>query len=497
MTAPLPDPLTTAYYPLTFPDVGQQGVHMAKAWLVEGAVDVEKIQQALDRVVKKWPMLAGRVEKTSRNRFRIRIPLGDLPAGYEAYTFTSEDSELPLSHYTPLPIPSFSRTLPDALFISPATRKLALSSMGLSTYAAKSLPLTHWHVTRFPKKGEESSCIGMTYSHGVFDGLGSTFIVRALEVELAGREWDVPGPAMPMELRVYENELEVLLRNEVSEAETARDERGEKQESLESIVARFSGMCVSGLWGMLLYMERCLWIAWREVPAQYGVIIPYQVHTKFAEELRREAKAAGLDDARAGTGDAIFAWLLKTVYTDTVNPVRRNRTVGMFTLATLRNEWGGKLTLYPHNCILGTSGNPALTSGEIAALPTHHLAHTLAKARLSASRLQDARWYWRMWQAADRIWPMGMVVPAAVTDDAWTLTNVSVARAAEIDLGPAGGGKTLTNYVFGLVPVVAPLQVCIINGRLGNGDLVVACLVTERKGRAIEEGLRTLLAGYA
>ncbi|KAF6745628.1 hypothetical protein DFP72DRAFT_1091289 [Ephemerocybe angulata] len=470
MTAPLPDPLTPAYYPLTFPDVGQQGVDMAKAWLVEGAVDVEKIQQALDRVVKKWPMLAGRVEKTSRNRFRIRIPLGDLPAGYEAYTFTSEDSELPLSHYTPLPIPSFSRTLPDALFISPATRKLALSSMGLSTYAAKSLPLTHWHVTRFPKKGEESSCIGMTYSHGVFDGLGSTFIVRALEVELAGREWDVPGPAMPMEPRVYENELEVLLRNEVSEAETARDKRGEKQESLETVLVD----CVEG-------GTRAVW-------CYYSLSSSHEVR----EELRREAKAAGLDDARAGTGDAIFAWLLKTVYTDTVNPVRRNRTVGMFTLATLRNEWGGKLTLYPHNCILGTSGNPALTSGEIAALPTHHLAHTLAKARLSGSRLQDARWYWRMWQAADRIWPMGMVVPAAVTDDAWTLMNVSVARAAEIDLGPAGGGKTLRHELF-----VAPLQVCIINGRLGNGDLVVTCLVTERKVRAIEEGLRTLLAGYA
>ena len=52
-----------AYYPLTLFD-GVIEVGIVTGWLVEGLLDVGKIEQALNRVVAKWPMLSGRLEST-------------------------------------------------------------------------------------------------------------------------------------------------------------------------------------------------------------------------------------------------------------------------------------------------------------------------------------------------------------------------------------------------------------------------------------------------
>jgi hypothetical protein len=57
---------SVAYYPLTLCDDMSQGSNLVKAWIVEGLLDIEKVTSALDRVVAKWPMLAGRMEVTGR-----------------------------------------------------------------------------------------------------------------------------------------------------------------------------------------------------------------------------------------------------------------------------------------------------------------------------------------------------------------------------------------------------------------------------------------------
>ena len=37
-------------------------VDIVAGWLIEGLLDVQKLRAALDRLVSKWPMLAGRLE---------------------------------------------------------------------------------------------------------------------------------------------------------------------------------------------------------------------------------------------------------------------------------------------------------------------------------------------------------------------------------------------------------------------------------------------------
>ena len=51
-----------AYYPLTLFDGMMQGTGVTTGWLVEGILDLDKIESALNRLVSKWPMLAGRLE---------------------------------------------------------------------------------------------------------------------------------------------------------------------------------------------------------------------------------------------------------------------------------------------------------------------------------------------------------------------------------------------------------------------------------------------------
>ncbi|KAF5314744.1 hypothetical protein D9611_007071 [Ephemerocybe angulata] len=77
------------------------------------------------------------------------------------------------------------------------------------------------------------------------------------------------------------------------------------------------------------------------------------------------------------------------------NESDRQRTLGLWSQATLHSEWNGQLELYPHNCNIGQSGFPILTALEATTSPPHKTAYKLAKARLGASRLSVAAMYWK------------------------------------------------------------------------------------------------------
>ena len=52
-----------AYYPLTHFDFVWSTVGHTVGWLVEGILDKEKLDSALHRIVEKWPLLVGRIER--------------------------------------------------------------------------------------------------------------------------------------------------------------------------------------------------------------------------------------------------------------------------------------------------------------------------------------------------------------------------------------------------------------------------------------------------
>ncbi|KAG2005693.1 hypothetical protein CC2G_002077 [Coprinopsis cinerea AmutBmut pab1-1] len=469
-----------AYVPLTlFDNVTQLG-SIANTWIVEGLVDVEKIRQTLDRLISKWPLLAGRVESAGTNRWQVRVPLGDLPQGYEAYGLTSTKSTLPLSHYTKIPIPPITEYLPEHLWFPPERKKA--TGMGLRDYASKDITLTHWHVTHFAglDEGKDYSCIGVHWTHGVFDGIGFSLVLRAFEAELAGKPWDVPPLPTP---GPNKNLLQTLIDREIERANAAgRKIEEERPLSYSSI----------GVGGLISYLGRQA--AQKVYPGanDWNLIVPFTVHDQLTADIRREVEAAGLTDARPTSGDVIFAWLLQSVYIDEGNPTQ---TVGLNNLASFRGEWNGELALYPHNAY-ATVSYPILTVGEISSLPLHKLAYKLAQSRVHGSRKDEAVVFYKISEDAGKKAIIGAVKPEDDrTNETATMSNMSMARIAYLDWSAAGGGKTLTHYKI-FVDALHVLDVYNNNGRLENGDLMLSCFVTAPKGRKVQEGFTKLLEKY-
>lgn len=59
--------MTDAQYadcPLTLFDGSNQGVGIVLGWLIEGLLDLQKVDHALSGLVTKWPMLSGRLQST-------------------------------------------------------------------------------------------------------------------------------------------------------------------------------------------------------------------------------------------------------------------------------------------------------------------------------------------------------------------------------------------------------------------------------------------------
>ncbi|KAG2008258.1 hypothetical protein CC2G_013710 [Coprinopsis cinerea AmutBmut pab1-1] len=459
-----------AWYPLTLCDNMSEGGNMGKAWIVEGILDAGKVRSALDRVVKKWPALGGRVEVTGKKRYQIRVPLGDLPAGYEPYGFSVTESPLPLSHYVQLPLPAITEYPPVHLF-TPAER---LKITGFEGYAKHRAPLTHWHITHFKHPGEEYSIINIHYSHGVHDGVGFALLIHAVVAELAGKEWDAPPLPTP---GLNENRYKTLVEEEVRKV-------GESQKVLEPLY-NFSAV---GLWGILVFVFGSLWDRWVNGYGEWNLVIPYNVHMKLAEETRREAEEAGWTDVRPTSGDILFAWLVQSIYKDGTKP---NRTIGLNSMVSLRSEWNGELALYPHNC-LGGLRYPTFTVHEVTIRPLHELSVSLAKAKTKGSKAEEGALFYKRLAEADAAWPTGGLLPIdSRTDETVTMSNVSMARVAALDWSAAGGGATLTHYK--LFPnAIKVANIVNINGRLENGDLVVNLLLNRRRMESLEREYRRL-----
>jgi hypothetical protein len=195
-------------YPLTLLDDISTELGLTMGWLVEGIVDLKLISAALDRLLVKWPALAGRLEAVSDNpvrslavltrnssstnlpfqktKYQIRFPAGSYPKQYSAYTLTSAVSTTPVSDYFSLPLPVVSGSPSKSLFIHSST------PCSSASWASRQHPLTCWHITYFPHDGQGYSCIGLSFSHGLLDDTGISYLIHALEAEMRGREWEAP-----------------------------------------------------------------------------------------------------------------------------------------------------------------------------------------------------------------------------------------------------------------------------------------------------------------
>lgn len=236
----------TMLVPLTSFDTLTGDITLTTSFVLEaepGDLDVDKFKGAVERVVDKWRVLAGRLVWSQEvcyssflspletpadppsprqlNTHAVLVPLGALPDGYEPFTCSVT------THPSPSPFvesPSLSSSIGHRLpfpslpiFLPPSTPK------NLTAYVKNRTPLLHWHVADY----SDVTIVSLSVVHSLLDGTGVGMVFKAINAELAGEKWEVP----PM----YEENQYAKRLGEIQEVERAKEEK----EDLRPI------MCVS------------------------------------------------------------------------------------------------------------------------------------------------------------------------------------------------------------------------------------------------------------
>ena len=306
--------MTEAQYadcPLTLFDGTYQGVGIVLGWLIEGLLDLEKVDHALSGLVTKWPMLSGRLQGTGvcllfrsadlllilmsqqkKRGLKIRVLLGPLPATYAPYSLTSRNSTKPITDYVQLPLPMVSDALPVTLFMD---HKAPQSP---SDWTDKDIPLMYWHLTYFKAKGLEYTCLGLTFPHGVFDGMGIAAVIHAFEAESLGRSWPIPPLLKP---GLNDNELQTF----IDKAEMKMKQAG------TPLPLDYKATSIVGLRFLLKFIAWQIWQQrWHK--AQRGVaLMPPQAYEKLLGDVREALAQEGKTDVRLSAGNVIIAWIFK------------------------------------------------------------------------------------------------------------------------------------------------------------------------------------------
>ena len=221
------------------------------------------------------------------------MPLGDLEDGYQPFILTSAESDLPITHYVELPLPFISNNLPSSLFKSPLT-----PSSPAVWFQKDDIPFTYWHLTQFRQAENEYTCFGLTFSHGVFDGMGIASVIHALEAETLGRPWAVPPPpSLPVH---YQNALQAAL--DAAEKEPGCTDA--EYHYMENVSAWYT-------------LSRSFWYIWQNIwhkTENRIIIVPAQVCDRLVRETREAVAQEGKEDIRLSTGDVLAAWLVKVTY---------------------------------------------------------------------------------------------------------------------------------------------------------------------------------------
>ncbi|KAF8956572.1 hypothetical protein BDZ97DRAFT_1925372 [Flammula alnicola] len=472
MSSPTKDAQPDAICPLTLFDGMYGEVGIAMGWLVEGRIDMKKIEVALDRVISKWPLLGGRLEQERNGLFHLRIPLGPYPDGYKPYIITTRTSKLSLSHYVPLPLPVASDVLPPSIFMDKQTPK------STREWVSRNAPLTYWHATYFEKgdNGSDYSCIGVAFAHSVFDGIGIANVVHAVEAELLGKGWNVPPRPLS---GVQQNTLDVLLSNAVKE-----QEQGKRR-----VITDYYAGSLASVWYIITFL---LWHFWQEKwhnTRSRLILIPKEAYTKMTDDARKAVELEGKVDARLSTGDVLAAFLFKSAFSDGTAPRKR---IHVSNLASVRRFFDGQLNDYPHNCIVPMT-YPVLTVAEVTTLPLPSLAYRFAQSRKSLSE-EDAVEFYKVLRRA--VGTSKTATPYDIrADENIMMSNVIIARIVDIDWSGADAGRTVCRYKTILNSSrINFTNVVTIAGKLADGTLVVDVVFNEKRVRVLEDEVEKLIA---
>jgi hypothetical protein len=165
-------------------------------------------------------------------------------------------------------------------------------------WSDKDIPLTYWHLTYFEAQGLEYTCIGVTFSHAVLDGMGIAAVIHALEAESLGRSWSIPPSLEP---GINENKMQTL----IDTTKTKMREEG------TLLPADYRATSLVG-WGFLIaFLWWHFWQQFWHKAQRRMILMPPQAYEKLVRDSREAMTREGKTDVRLSTGDVIAAWIYK------------------------------------------------------------------------------------------------------------------------------------------------------------------------------------------
>ncbi|GAA6018759.1 hypothetical protein JCM10207_005569 [Rhodosporidiobolus poonsookiae] len=363
-----------------------------------------QLEEAANRVVRKWPLLAGKpVWLKEHNIWAIDVP-DDLDTLFRPLvTFTSSKRDKPyhvaagLSSSLPSLSTASSAVLPpvdSSLFRAPSFPRW------LSDHAKGNLPFLNIHATLCA----DAICAGILVSHGVIDGMGMHVLLAALNAELRGEAWEAPALSLENALTAAEEKL--VVNEAVANEGGLTGVPGMFQWSWAGMTATL-GLKALASWA---------WERWYGQVEKGNFFLSAAAVEKLASAVKREVHEATQGKEYVSTADAVVAWLIKAIHSDDPHTDSLLAS-GIFNPRALLARYTGDpfLLSYPHTAPVHFPYLPEpLALSTLSNTATESLALTLRRALDTARTLPALQQVYRQrgyitMPCPVRDWPLALL----------------------------------------------------------------------------------------
>ncbi|GAA5918376.1 hypothetical protein JCM6882_002786 [Rhodosporidiobolus microsporus] len=452
---------------------------------------VERMNEATERVVRKWPLLAGVPKRMSDGKWAIDVPddLAEMSKARPLFGFSSTTFAEPYHSAAGFPAPLSSLSSSRSTILPAPKYDLFRPSRLPGTLPAMEKARTtvlHLHVSTF----SDAVAVGLSFSHALTDGHGMGLITRAIDAELHGWEWEVPP--------LFEaNPVQAVL-DELAADESVKVDGDDIPPIMEGWSNESSPVGMSRLLSGVL-SEHYGWGC-----SKRFLFLRSEVVEAITREAKAEVAAESGGKEYVSTGDVLAAWLLKAAYADEPRPDAGITLDVVFnTRALLSPRTTANLDLYPHNLAI-SGGILPTTPISLAALSSSDvslsdLALRFRRGILAYRSLLALRAYWHRFLALKspiplRPWPE---LPAflrrfspfgGMHETRWFVTNQTSLGVTDLRLPSlVEEGKDLPLVAFYFLPCGGPEldHVCTI--QKVDGGLMVTSLMRPGRWESLEK----------
>ncbi|KAJ7185825.1 hypothetical protein C8R46DRAFT_880912 [Mycena filopes] len=289
-----PPPADVRCFPCTGIDISARDVVLTTGLIVDARLDTEKLEDTLTTLVThKFPRAGARIALRN-GAYEFQVPR-TFDSNTPPLTFTVDDFAEPYRSPTrpelPPHIPAMTTSQqPSVCPVLPAAFEVYFKSKTCPTsveaFLAPNTPLLRVHVALF----DDTTFVGVTASHILFDALGSRELIHAWTRLINGEELNaIPG--MDVDAAPFES-----------------------FNASPNGVLEQRGWYTLGLLGQILFIMRFLFRIFRDPKEESRLVrVPKAFLEDSKREILKELKLQGSNEW-VGSSDVLLAWWLKSTY---------------------------------------------------------------------------------------------------------------------------------------------------------------------------------------